>query len=83
MGCNNSRALGANEWLGSSGTWSLFKANSTAVAHKSTHLKKSLVDSSDLPAAMIKLVPPGYECSLTVDGTQVADGLFACSNTQR
>ena len=53
------------------------------MASKSTHLKKSLADSSDLPPAMVMLVQAGYACALSVDGAHLADGLFACSTLLR
>ena len=81
--CNNCSfsQLAPNEWLGSSGAWKFHPTPQPgkAVATKITHLKKSLADSADLPAAMVKLIQPGVECSLTVDGTTIARGLFACT----
>lgn len=72
--------LATNEWLGSSGAWKLLPTPKPgkAVAMKVTHLKKSLANSADLPSAMVKLIRPGVECSLAVDGAEIEDQLFAC-----
>ena len=77
----NSPQLAPNEWLGSSGAWQLNPTQQPgkAVATKITHLKKSLANSASLPASMVKLIQPGVECSLAVDGVAVEAGLFACT----
>ena len=75
--------LALNEWLGSSGAWQLNPTQrpGKAVATKITHLKKSLANSASLPASMVNLVQPGFECSLSVDGVAVEAGLFACTTS--
>ena len=71
------KALGPKEWLANAGLWR--KVNGSVLEAKSaTWLKKSVAQSSDLPAPLKRHVRQGVRCELAEGSAQYA-GYYLCS----
>ena len=77
--------LATNEWLANEKYWTMEQpANLSVVAANPTVLKKSEIESGDLPPSQLKRVQKGFKCHLTGAATQAAvavHGYYVCSCT--
>jgi hypothetical protein len=71
--------LAEDEWLANADYWTLDAGAATVVSKTPTALKKSEIESAELPPSELKQVGQGAKCTLGAGEMAAVHGYYMCS----